>query len=171
MAISGATLRGLNSEPAVTKRSEVLGYDPLNMQSPSNLSIKDYTEIIYVIFSGDVPSRQCKMSVHRSISEGQMDGLNLISNHFVCVCPLLPPTAAIKLHVVSISYSKVIAKQDFQLSHSQFLPHPLPRPSFRSFSSLLGILGPTPATFTPQACKAVVVTMKGASNISLIACF
>jgi hypothetical protein len=40
--------------------SEGLGFDCLCVQSPCNL-IEDYTEILYIIYEGNVLSIQCKM--------------------------------------------------------------------------------------------------------------
>jgi len=47
-------------------------------ESPCNFSIKSYTEIFYVCYKGKVPSFHCKMSLDRSMSAGEVDGLSLI---------------------------------------------------------------------------------------------
>jgi hypothetical protein len=47
------------------------------MTSPRNFSVKNYTEIFYLFYVGNVPSFQCKMSPDRSTSIGEVDGLIL----------------------------------------------------------------------------------------------
>jgi hypothetical protein len=48
------------------------------MITPCNFPIKNYTEIVYIFYKGNIPSFQCKMSLHRSTSTGEVDGPSLI---------------------------------------------------------------------------------------------
>jgi hypothetical protein len=68
----------LNREYNVKKCSEGLGLDHLNINSPCNPPVKDYTELIYLIYKLDVPSVQCKMFLRRSNSVREIDCLSLI---------------------------------------------------------------------------------------------
>jgi hypothetical protein len=59
------------------------------MQSPCNPLIEDYTEILYIIDKGDIPSIQCKMSHEGPKSMRKVDGLSLILIDFYV--PALTP--------------------------------------------------------------------------------
>jgi hypothetical protein len=48
------------------------------MQSPCNLHVEDYTEVIYMIHKQDGPPVQCEMNFRRSESERQVDGSSFI---------------------------------------------------------------------------------------------
>jgi hypothetical protein len=52
------------------------------MISPYNLSIKNYTEIFYLVNDGNVPSLQGKMRLCRSSSMGETDSQSLIFTDF-----------------------------------------------------------------------------------------
>jgi hypothetical protein len=55
--------------------SEGLGFDHLYI-SPRSLSIKNCTEILYLLNEGNVASVQPKMRLRRSISSGETDSMN-----------------------------------------------------------------------------------------------
>jgi hypothetical protein len=58
--------------------SKGLGGCRLCMTSPRNFSVKNYTEIFYILYKRNFSSFQCKMSLDRSTSTGEVDGLSLI---------------------------------------------------------------------------------------------
>jgi hypothetical protein len=59
------------------------------VQSPCNPLIEDYTQIMYMINEGDIPSIQCKMRLRGPKSMRKVDGLNLIFIDFYI--PALTP--------------------------------------------------------------------------------
>jgi len=52
--------------------------DRIYMRSPCNFPIENYTEIFYICNKGNVPAFQCKMSLERSMSAGEVHGLSVI---------------------------------------------------------------------------------------------
>jgi hypothetical protein len=50
----------------------------LYISSAFKFYIKNCTEILHTAYKGNVPSFQCKMSLDRSTSMGEIEGLNLI---------------------------------------------------------------------------------------------
>jgi hypothetical protein len=59
------------------------------VQSPCNPLIQDYTEVIYMIHEGDVPSVRYKRSLRGFKSMRKADGLSFILNYFYV--PALTP--------------------------------------------------------------------------------
>jgi hypothetical protein len=48
------------------------------MRSPCNSPIENYTDIFYIFYKEHVPSFQCRLSIDRSMSTGEVDGLRFI---------------------------------------------------------------------------------------------
>jgi hypothetical protein len=56
--------------------SEDRGFENFYAQSPHNLLLEDYTEILYYIYRWNVPSIKCKMKCRWPNSMGEVDFLS-----------------------------------------------------------------------------------------------
>jgi hypothetical protein len=90
------------------------------VQSPCDPLIEDYTEILYVIDKGDIPSILCKMSLGGPKSVRKVDGwrLNLIHFYVPALIPRLISTETslqlsenIAFFAVCRIYTGVISKE------------------------------------------------------------
>jgi hypothetical protein len=70
--------------------SEGLGFGRLSVDCTCKPPTKDYTQIIILVYKGDVSSIQGQMCLDRFTCTGEIDGLNLIFINFY-----VPPLATL----------------------------------------------------------------------------